>query len=201
MNGINVHEISYRDILGVCASLVGIASFIIYLVEIFRSHTKPHLFSWILWGLSLAVLWLIQFLEKAGPGAWATMVTALFCLLIAVCAWSRGEKNITRSDWISFIIGLGSIFLWYLTKQPLLTVILLSVVDVAGFYPTIRKSFQKPWEEPMSMYIITIAKYIMALFAMENLVIVNWFYPACIMVSSGVTLGVLGVGRWKKRPV
>ena len=43
--------LEYKIILGVAAVLIGIAAYIAYFRNIFAGKTKPHAFSWLVWGI------------------------------------------------------------------------------------------------------------------------------------------------------
>ena len=92
-------------------------------------------------------------------------------------AYFRGEKNITTSDWVSFIGALAAIPLWYVTKEPLWSVILVVVIDAVGFYPTFRKSYFKPHEELAFMYGLDIGKFVLSILAMETYSATAVLYP------------------------
>jgi hypothetical protein len=172
---------SEKDILGFIAVAIGFFSYVLYIVPILRRRTKPHAFTWIVWSLSESIACAAQYSRNAGPGAWATALSAVASISIAVMALSRGEKNITRSDWLAFIGGLAAIPLWYFTRDPLGAVILVSFIDTSAYFPTFRKSFHKPLEEPAWSYFVGSGKYIMALLAMRNYSLVTALYPSCIV--------------------
>ena len=149
----------------------------------------------------MLVLWFAQRASHAGPGAWVTVASALACLAIALFAWRRGEKDITRGDWIAFLAGLATIPLWIITRDPLLSVVTLTFIDVVAFYPTLRKSLSKPHEEGLTFYVLTLVKFSMALLATEQLNLTNVLYPVAMVLMNGLTSVVLIAGRKTRKPV
>src|SRR3989344_7062194 len=136
-----------KTLLGILATVIGIIGYIPYFVDIFRGKTKPHVFSWFVWTLLTSIAFFAQVAGDAGPGAWVTGLTAMVCLVITLLAFTRGEKEITRLDWMSFVGALLGIILWIKNQDPLPSVILVTLVDAIAFIPTFRKSYHKPNEE------------------------------------------------------
>ncbi|MFH1159283.1 MAG: hypothetical protein V1721_10475 [Pseudomonadota bacterium] len=187
---------STSEILGLFSLLIGVVSYVPYLRTILSGKTKPHAFSWFVWALLMAIAFFAQDTGGAGPGAWATGLSAIVAFIIVAFALFKGEKQITRSDWITFIGALSAIPVWYATKDPLYAVILITVIDALGFYPTYRKSWNKPQEEPPLPWTLGAFKYVVALFALEKF---NWttaLYPASLVLMNGV-FAVMIV--WRKR--
>jgi hypothetical protein len=91
-------------------------------------------------GLPAGIVFVAQLFDGGGAGSWATGVNTILCAAIFIFVLVRGEKEITRLDWICFLMVLASIALWGITKNPLGAVILITVADFLGCGPTIRKS-------------------------------------------------------------
>ncbi len=69
-----------------------------YFYTIYKGETKPHAFSWLLWGIVVGIGALAQFALEGGPSAWALAFVSTTCLVIAVLAYFIGEKDYTKSD-------------------------------------------------------------------------------------------------------
>ncbi|MGE0252729.1 MAG: hypothetical protein AB7G80_03240 [Dongiaceae bacterium] len=173
-----------KELLSLIGIAIAIYAYVPYFRGIWRGETKPHVFSWFLWGVLTGIGWAAQYAENAGPGAWITGFTSLMCLIVAVIAFRQGEKNITTSDWVSFIAALCSIPLWYITKDPLWAVILITVIDALAFYPTFRKSWHKPEQEVTLTYTLSGVKFALALPALENFTLTTALYPASLVVMN-----------------
>ena len=170
------------EVLGLLSVAIASISYSIYLVSILKGRTKPHLFSWLIWGIFGAVAFLAQLSDKGGPGAWVTGFSALVCFIISGLALFKGEKTITKSDWVCFIAALITIPLWYFTKTPLYSVILVTIVDIVGFIPTLRKSYLKPHEEAASCYGLAALKHSTSILALENLSLITVLYPLSLVI-------------------
>lgn len=105
----------YKDILGITTVVIAFVSYVPYFRDIFSGRTKPHAFSWLVWGVLTGIAFFGQIADNAGPGAWVMGFTALICFLIFLAALIRGEKDIVLVDWLSLLgTGIALVF-WYLT--------------------------------------------------------------------------------------
>lgn len=142
-----------KEALGIIAVIIGIIGYFAYFRDIFAGRTKPHAFSWLVWGILTGIGFFGQRADNAGPGAWVTGFTAVVCLIVFILAIFRGEKQIVLVDWLSLFGAFVAMGLWALTKGPLLSVILVTIIDALGFFPTFRKSYFKPSEKrPFSIF-------------------------------------------------
>ncbi len=188
-----------KEFLGYLATIIGIIGYIIYYVQIFGGKVKPHAFSWFVWAILTGIAFAAQVSEGGGPGAWVTGMTTLACIGIAMIAYVKGKRDFPRFDWIALISSACSLFLWYITKDPMWSVILVSVTDGLGFLPTYRKAFYKPYEESASAFVFGVIKFIPAIFALDSYSISTVLYPASLIVLNGIFIAVLLIRRAQLR--
>ncbi len=79
-----------------------------------------------------------------------------------------------RLDWLP----------WLMTEDPLYSVIIISLIDVAAFYPTFRKSWHKPDEESLLSYNIASMKLFLSLFALDNFTVTTSLYALTIVITN-----------------
>lgn len=143
----------YKETFSLIAIAITLAAFIPYIREIFRGTIRPHIFSWVIWGVTTLLIFLAQLEDNGGAGTWPIGVSASITIFIAYLAYvKRADVTITRADWLFFIVALLSLPLWYWTADPLWAVILLTAIDVAGFGPTVRKAYQFPYSESLLFF-------------------------------------------------
>jgi len=183
------------DMFGFLSLLLSVVSYVPYIRSIFVASTKPHAFTWLVWGTVMAIAFIAQLSDKAGAGSWATGLSAAFCLGIAIIAVFRGEKHITRGDWIAFLITLLAIPLWVVTSDPLWSVLLVTGIDAIAYYPTFRKSYAKPDEELAFKYVLTVIRYLFSLLALEHFTIVTSVYQ---LVSIFMEIAVVIMLLWRR---
>ena len=134
--------------------LVSIIRYGTYFISIFKRETRPHLFSWVNWGLIISIGAYAQLKLGGDLSAYMLLFVGITCWFIAFLSLFYGEKDIKRSDWAAFLSGLALIPVWVITKDPLLTLILIICIDILTFYPTVRKTYVDPSSEPPVSYFL-----------------------------------------------
>ncbi|NQZ13450.1 MAG: hypothetical protein HRT94_01330 [Alphaproteobacteria bacterium] len=180
--------------IGLVFTFIG---YLAYIYSIFRGNTRPHPFSWFIWGLLTAIGFFAQLSDNAGPGAWITGISAAFTFFIAIIGYiKRSEITITRTDTITFVAALTSIPLWLVTDTPLYSVILITIIDAIAFYPTFAKTWHRPDQELPFQTIMAALKFILSLFALNNYTIITVLYPLSLVIMNTAFLIVLYGRRW-----
>ena len=180
-----------KECLGYLSLVIALVGQVLYLWSIARKHSKPHAFSWLIWSVLNIIAFFAQYSKGAGPGAWATAFTAFACFSVTAWALFQGEKDITRSDRITFIGALMTVPVWYFTQNPLCAVMLIILIDALGYWPTFRKSYFRPREEMISTYVLGTVKFIFSLLAMENYSLVTALYPAFMIAGNTVFIAMV----------
>jgi len=188
-----------KELWGWFSLLAGVISFAPYIISILRHKTKPHVFSWIVWTITTAIPFAAQYYVNAGPGMWATGFTVIADILVVILALKLGEKGITRGDWLSFIIAMTAIPIWYFTHDPLWAVLLTTFIEVVGFYPTFRKTFFKPYEELPFLYIVSTVKWLSSFFALTNYSLTALLTPLSVVVLNIALLSLIYSRRFIMR--
>ena len=188
-----------KSLFGCISIFFTLLAGILYVRSVLNGKTKPHVFTWILWALLTAIAAVAQYLSNAGPGAWAAGVSSIFCVITAGLAFVYGEREITRGDWITFLIGLSALPIWYFTSSPLLAVLLATTIDAMGYYPTLRKSCTKPHQEIAITYVISNIKYLTSILAMSEYSLTNLINPMVLFGMNGLLIGVIIAKRLQIR--
>lgn len=188
-------EADWRTGIATLSVLIGFLGNIDYWRAIRSGRIKPHLFTWVIWGMITALVAVAQAVKGAGPGNWAMMSTAAVCFLFAWYAWRQGEKQITRGDWVCLLLAFVAIPLWPLTGDPIWSVICVCVIDLLGFYPTARKSWHKPWEEKIRPYLLANMKFLLGLLALSAYNPTTMLYPIFIIAANTAFIMLLVARR------
>jgi hypothetical protein len=190
----------FNEFFGVLSTAMIFVSRVFYFRGIFLHGAKPHAFSWLIWACISSVGFAAQVAEGAGPGAWARGFAASTCYLLAWIGYIRGDRSYTRSDWIILFVSLLAIPLWIVTKTPLWSVILVCIIDTVGFIPTIRKSWDRPREEPASGYACFTLGALFSIFAIETYTPSTWLYPVAMVFTNCSMTAYLLIRRAKTGP-
>lgn len=110
-------------------------------------------------------------------------LTAAVTFMIFLLSFRYGEKNILFVDWASLVFAGLALLLWLLTSNPLTSIILISIIDVAGgFFPTFRKSITNPYEETAALYFMYGFSLSLSVAALDDFSLINALYPASFVV-------------------
>lgn len=148
----------YHAILGTFALIVGIVGYIPYIWDTLKGTTKPHPFTYIIWALIGAITFVAQIVNDAGPGAWAMSIPVVFGIVIAALSIQKGERTLTRRDWLCLAGALVAIVVWRLTNDALYAVLIVTVINTLAFIPTFGKAYWKPDEETASSYALGVLR-------------------------------------------
>lgn len=178
------------------AILLTFIAFAPYIYAIIRGDTKPHAFSWLIWSITTIIVFFAQVEGKGGIGAWSTAVSGVITAVIALLAWLKhADSTITRVDWLFLLAALASLPVWYFTSDPLWAVIMLTLVDLLGFGPTIRKAYALPYEENYLFFWLFIVRNGVAILALEHYSITTVLFPFAVSVASLMLLILIGYRR------
>ena len=117
--------------------------------------------------------------------------------MIFIFGLKRGEKDIVWIDWLSLVGALLALGLWAITNEPLLSVILITLIDALGFVPTFRKSYSKPNEETALTYGLSSLKFAIGIAALDNVTLVTALYPASLVLANGIFVAMVLLRRQK----
>jgi hypothetical protein len=185
-----------KEVLSFVAIALTIIAFIPYISSIKRGATKPHVFSWMIWGSATLIVFIAQLSERGGAGAWPIGVSGLITLYVAFLAYQKkADCTITRLDWLFFIIALSAIPFWYITSNPLWAVVLLTIIDAIGYFPTFRKAYIKPFEEQLLLYILMALRNFISMTALEHYSLTTVLFPATFSVMNLVFVGMVFLRR------
>lgn len=180
-----------RYVFSLLAIALTFAAFIPYILSIRIHATRPHVFSWVIWGASTMVVFIAQLADGGGAGAWPIGISGGLTLYIAVLAWQkRADIAIYPQDKLFLLCALMALPFWWLTANPLWTVVILTTVDFLGFLPTLRKTWQHPEQENRAFYAVIAARNLLAIVALENLSITTVLFPAVTGALCCVLIGV-----------
>jgi hypothetical protein len=187
---------SCKELAGAVAVALTLYAFLPYLRGILRGTVRPHVLSWVIWGATTLVVFFAALESGGGLGAWIIGLSAALTLAIAALAWARrADVTITRLDGLFLAGAASSLPLWHLTSSPLAAVVVLTVVDLLGFGPTLRKAWSQPWSEPMGFYALFILRNALVVVALEEYSPATWLFPVSIAAACALLVALVAIRR------
>ena len=168
---------SLKLFLGILSLVFAAIAYYSYFRNMAAGRTKPHAFSWLVWGLLSGTGFFAHEGAHAGIGAWATGVTSVVSLTICAVALKIGATRPTRFDWSLLSMALLSLLLLFAVKNEVAALLLTLIALIAGFAMNIRKAYHKPAEENATAFWLNTLKFVPAIFALAHFTFLTVAYP------------------------
>jgi hypothetical protein len=160
---------TFPHLIGIVGALLVTASYVPYIYHIVKRNTKPHIYTWILWSLTqtFATIAIIK-----GGGGWfsaanvgAGAVLAFTTLLLSL---KYGSRNITRFDTVALITGFIAAIVWWYFDHPIIAICMITLIEIIGFLPTYRKTWNEPWSESVLAWSLFVLGCLCAIYALDE---------------------------------
>lgn len=185
----------YKAVIGIATVVLAAISYIPYFRDMLTRKTKPHAFSWLVWGVLNGIAFAGAIHDNAGAGAWPLGFTTAAMATIFLVSLKYGEKDIRPFDWFCLVAAGLALIPWLLADSPLISIILVTIIDLLGFMPTIRKSFLRPYEETLSTHVLSTIKYALILVALQNYTLITVLFPLAVFIADGLLVAMLMIRR------
>lgn len=183
-----------RTALVVIGSLLTLGSVLPYIRDVVRSKTKPRIVSWFTWslltGISLAASLSDHAYASAALLAAATLATAI----VVVLGLRFGDRTFERMDIICQVSALVGLGLWLMFDSPAIAVLASVAIDLVGALPTLKHTWQKPYEETSLTFLVSSVGAMFILLATTTWRVTTLAYPIYLVVINGL-LGMVIVVR------
>lgn len=180
----------HKELFSLAAIVLTFALFAGYIRRIYAGSIKPHVFSWVVWGVGTVTVFFAQLAGNAGVGAWPIGISGLVTFYIAFLSYAkRGDTQITSTDWAFLLAALSAFPAWYLTSNPLWAVVILTVADLVGFGPTVRRAYSQPHLESGRFFALGALRNLLVVLALERYSLTTAMFPiavggACLMLAT-----------------
>lgn len=184
-----------KVIIGILTVILAVISYIPYFRDMLSGKTKPHAFSWLIWAVLNGIAYIGLVLDKGGAGSWPLGFTVLAMTAIFLVSLKKGEKDIRPFDWFCLIAAGLALIPWLLADSPLISIILITIIDLLGFMPTIRKVYKKPHEETLFTHVLSTIKYGLILVALQAYTAVTVLFPLAVFIADALLVVLIMVRR------
>ena len=177
-----------KSLLSATAIALTFALFYPYVRSILLGATKPHVFSWVIWSIGTFTVFFARLAGGAGIGAWPIGLSALITSYVALLSWrKRSDLSITSLDWACLVIALLALPIWLITSNAFWAVLILTLIDLVGFGPTVRKAYFKPHEERIWFFLLGALRNALVVAALE------YYSPTTVMFPAAVGIACLAL--------
>ncbi len=175
--------IKMKEVIGIIAASLVFIVYTPYLRDILSGKSRPHPYSWFVWGLNTVIIFALQLSHGAGAGSYTTATVAAMCFVICILAARHGTKDITRMDTAFLITALLATVVWLFAKQPTFSMVLLITIDMLGIVPSVRKAWYKPGEETLSFWTLSGLRHVLAIVALQKYSLITLLNPLAQIVT------------------
>ncbi|MEX0917547.1 MAG: hypothetical protein WDZ93_00135 [Candidatus Paceibacterota bacterium] len=188
----------YGQILGILAGALMFASYLFYIAAILRGTTKPNRATWFM----LATISFVIALSYHEVGAentwWVAGGASLGTFLVALLSITKGTGGWGRLDRLCILVAFGSLAIYVLSSDPLITLMLILLMDGAAMAPTIHHAYIAPDEEDTLAWTLTSIADLLAIIVIERWTVDIAVYPIYMLLINGSIVFLLLLPRLKR---
>jgi uncharacterized membrane protein len=182
---------SLKLFFGILSIIPAAIAYYIYFKHMLAGKTKPHAFSWLIWGLLAANGFFAQVGANAGIGAWTTGITSVASFAVFGFALHLGTTNATKSDKILLAMALLGLMLLPVIGSKEVALCITLAALVIGFFMTVRKAYHKPHEENATSFLLNTLKFAPAILALSNFSFLALAYPLVAVSGNAAVVLVI----------
>lgn len=184
-------QISYHFIFGIVGGIFSAIAFIPYIIEIIKKGVKPNRASWIIWNVTNTILLVSYFSVGARETIFLPIVYFACAFIVLLLSLKYGVSAWSRLDYVSLTVSGLSLIIWFLTKNPLLALLMNLVMDTVAYLPTIKKSYIDPLSESRIAWLFFFLGSFLNLFAINSVSFGIIIYPIINVITNGVLVIIL----------
>lgn len=177
------------------AIIIGFSATFPYIKDIFSLKTKPHAYTWLIWSLTTGTAAFAAYYGGGGVGSLNLILMFFVTFGIFLISLKYGTKNITMWDTIILITALLAILVWWQLKQPLISVLMVSAIDVIGYFPSFRKTWHEPWSETIISWLGFATANVFAILALSEYNFLTVTYLFSVTLANAILFLICLVRR------
>lgn len=192
-----------KEAFAIIAAILAIVGNISYLRDVFKGTIKPHPYTWFIWSIVSMTTFFGALVKGAGIGALPTGVAEAFTIVIFLFSLKylfQGKVGHIRMIDNYFLgICLLGLIPWALTKDPTISVVIVVLIDIVAFIPTLRKTWAHPDTERPLLYEMNVGRHILTLFSLQTYNIATVLHSVAMICIN--TIMVVFIKKGDKKDV
>ncbi len=189
-----------KETLAIIAAVLALIGNISYLRDIISSKIHPHPYTWFVWSIVSMTTFFGGLAKGAGIGALPTGVAEGFTIIIFLFSLKFINKagHIRPIDNYFLAAALIGLVPWAMTKDPTISVVIVVLIDIIAFIPTLRKTWRHPETERPMLYRMNVLRHILTLFSLEAYNIATTFHSFAMIGTNSAMVYLMKKKNRKK---
>jgi len=185
----------FRTVLTIIASSLVFIGYGPYVRDTLKGKTKPHAYSWLVGVIVTAISAAGQVYGHAGIATLVLVFVTLLTFVILLLSLKYGVRHGTRLDKTCLLFCLLALPFWAVSKNPLVTVVLVNIIDAVGFIPTLTKAHKYPYSETMFSYQMNVIRFALVILAVSHYTLINLMYPVTWFICNSIFVVLISSRR------
>lgn len=156
-----------KNIFLVLSTVISLSAYFVGIRFIFKGSFRPQRTTWFLMAV-ISALFVATLLAQGDRNAvWLASAIFVGNFLIFLLSIKNGIGGKSKSDMVVLLMVVISLLVWYITKNPLLALVMSIIADFIAFLPTMIKSWFLPWTEEWMFYVFGIVSSFLNLLSLS----------------------------------
>ncbi len=177
-------NINFKFTLSIIAGILTVVSYIPYIISILNKKTKPHIYTWFIWAITQGTAAVAVVYGGGSFGSIALFVGTILVILIFSLSFKFGSKNITKNDTITLFIALFIILFWWISNNLYISIFLITLIDIIGYIPTIRKTYYNPYSEKIIFWLLMVIVNLLIIFSVTEYNFFTIIYVSMLLIMN-----------------
>jgi len=183
--------LQYLVIVGSALQFYGIA---VYAKDTIKGDTKPNRVTWLLWGATPLIAAVAAFTDGVRWAALPAFASGIGSLIVFLASFinKKAYWRLNKFDYFCGAFSILALLFWYLTKDPLVAIMLAIVSDFFATIPTLIKAWLYPETENITPYVTGLLNLATPFFAIKNWVLAEYIFPLyCVLMGAVLLFAVV----------
>jgi hypothetical protein len=182
-------ELLGSPIFAIIAVIIALAVESRYIYTIITRRTVPNFTGWFIIALSMSFLFFSSLTSGAWHSIWLIWVLAVLHIIEAWLALYYGVFRITRFERSLIALAFVSLVIWYVTDNPLYTILINTAIDTMGMISIAYKLFRFPETEDTIAWVVSALMYGIDMLAVtqwntENALFITINFIECSIIAA-----------------
>jgi hypothetical protein len=151
-------------------------------------------------GIYTGLFTLLFAAQRSAGATWLLIISGEYILnsaLIAILSVKYGYGSFHKRDSISLLIAALGFAFWLATDKPVVAILSVIVIDFAGFWLTLVKTWHAPHSETLISWQLSCLSAVFSLFAISAWTFTITIYPLYAVLGTALIVWLIMYRRMK----